>query len=137
MAGKVLFAGLEKYRAYVGAGAGYIAGSVTVASVPGARWVNVTHRATNYVIASVFSGTDGAFRIDGLDPTQEFDVAARDWSQSYKDAAENSVHAYPYSGSPPAYPHGDYEPPAGNAVNLNLDTYSPVSSVIPYSVWVS
>lgn len=76
-------------------GIGYIAGTlsglVTVNGSPAARSVEVRHRMTRSVIAVVFSKSDGTYRVSGLDPTQKYDVIARDWQGIYNDVIRANV----------------------------------------------
>lgn len=106
-------------------GAGYLEGVVNAQGSPARRWVYVYQRSRARIVASVFSESDGTFRVDALDPNREFDVSAKDLTGNFKDAGENSVHPWPYSGSPPSWPHGTYVPPDGNDIELNLDDYTP------------
>lgn len=100
MSSHVLFADLTRYRATPVSGAGYIAGEspgyVTVVTAPAAREVEVRHRITRAVVATTVSATDGSYRIDGLDPTQEFDVIGRDWTGTYNDVIVSRVKPQPY-----------------------------------------
>lgn len=81
-------------------GLGYIAGElpglVTVNSVPGAREIEVRHRRSRIVIAVIFSAPDGTYRIDRIDPLQEFDLIGRDWSNTYNDVVVSRVKPEPY-----------------------------------------
>lgn len=87
-------------RSLLFAGNGYIAGEtpglLTVNSVPAAREIEVRHRATRRVVTTVFSATDGTYRIDGLDPNEEFDVIARDYTGTYNDVIVSRVKPQPY-----------------------------------------
>jgi len=82
------------------AGGGYIAGEapgiVTSNGAPARRTVEVRHRVTRTVVATTFSAPDGTYRIDGLDPNQEFDVIARDWTNTYNDVIVSRVKPQPY-----------------------------------------
>lgn len=82
------------------AGMGYIAGEspglVTVNGAPGAREVEVRHRATRKIVASTFASSAGEYRIDGLDPDEKFDVIARDYSGTYNDVIVSRVSPQPY-----------------------------------------
>lgn len=101
MAARVLFAGLTRYRANFAAGAGYIAGEppglVTVNGVPAAREIELRHRAARVVIATTFSAADGTYRIDGVDPAQEFGIIGRDWAGIYNDTITARVRPEPYA----------------------------------------
>lgn len=88
-------------------GAGYLAGElsddpeiphgiVTVNDVPGAREIRVSDRLTGRLVAVTWSNTDGTYRIDGLNPTLEFDVVARDWSRTWQDVIVGAVKPQPY-----------------------------------------
>lgn len=81
-------------------GPGYIAGEspglLTVNSVPGARAIFVIERISKVVAGATFSAPDGSYRIDGLDPNQEFDVIARDWTITYNDVIVSRVKPQPY-----------------------------------------
>lgn len=92
---------MRRARRPLVSGAGYIAGEapsglVTVNSVPGARYVEVRHRATSTVVDVVFSASDGSYRVNGLDPLQEFDVIGRDWTGTYNDVIVSRVFPAPY-----------------------------------------
>lgn len=88
------------YTAPEFSGAGYIAGEspglVTVNDVPSAREVEIRHRRTRIIVATTFSAPDGTYRIDNLNPDQEFDVIARDWSGTYNDVIVSRVKPQPY-----------------------------------------
>lgn len=63
-------------------GIGYIAGEapdglVTFNGAPAVRTIDVFDRATNLCVATTTSASDGTYRVDGLDPTREYDVRAR------------------------------------------------------------
>jgi hypothetical protein len=81
-------------------GLGYIAGEspglVTVNSVPSERAVEVRHRATRMTVDVVISNPDGTYRINGLDPAQEFDVIGRDYSATYNDVIVSRVKPAAY-----------------------------------------
>lgn len=82
-------------------GLGFIAGTapfglVTVNGAPGAREVEVRHRKTRMPVATMFSDSDGTYRFDGLNQSEEFDVIARDWAGTYNDAIVARVLPYPY-----------------------------------------
>jgi hypothetical protein len=119
-------------------GAGYIAGTVTVAGAPSARWVEVRHRATRRVVATQFSDADdGTYRFDGLDPAQEFDVIGRDWQRVYEDVQIGAVRPMPYVGDPPDPPDTDYQPPAGDEVDIAFDDYVASASIAQVAVWAA
>lgn len=119
-------------------GPGFLSGSATVASIPAQRWIYILERSNTALVATVFSAADGAWRVDGLDPGRAFNISIRDLPpEVYKDQSENTVHPWPFVGPPPPYPHGDYVPPDGNDVRLNLDLFVPARSVIPFAVWAS
>lgn len=99
MTSRVLFNAPTRTRRFAGAGfvAGLMpAGLVTVATAPGAREVEVRHRASRVVVARTFSATNGTYRIDGLDPAQQFDVIGRDWSGTYNDVIVSRVRPRAY-----------------------------------------
>lgn len=69
-------------------GAGYLAGeypngATTVEGVPQPAEIRILWRDPNggmydgYVVARAVSGVDGTWRVDGLDPTQRYDVVGR------------------------------------------------------------
>lgn len=93
---------LRRARRQLVSGAGYIAGEspdglVTVNSAPGARRVEVRHRATLSVVEITFSNADGTYRVNGLDPAQLFDVIATDWTGTYNDVIVSRVLPEPYA----------------------------------------
>ena len=61
-------------------GVGYLEGTVEVQGNPARRWVYVYQRSSSRIVASVFSESDGTFRVDALDPNREFDVYAKDFT---------------------------------------------------------
>jgi hypothetical protein len=92
---------MRRARRALFSGQGYIAGEapdglVTVNAVPGARYVEVRHRATSRVVDVVFSATDGSYQVYGLDPAQQFDVIGRDWTNVYNDAIVSRVNPEPF-----------------------------------------
>ena len=82
------------------AGAGYIAGEtpglVTVNSAPSAREIEVRHRLSRIVVASMYSAADGTYRFDGLDPNEEFDIIGRDYTRTYNDVIVSRVKPKAY-----------------------------------------
>ena len=81
-------------------GAGYIGGDgptglVTFNSAPAAREVEVRHRLTRTLMATTFSKPDGTYRVGDLDPNDEFDVIARDYTGTYNDVIVSRVKPYP------------------------------------------
>ena len=79
------------------AGQGYVSGLVTVNGTPDARRVEVRHARTRAVISTTFSASDGTYRLDGLDPTDEFEVIARDHAAVYNNVIAARVLPWPYS----------------------------------------
>lgn len=81
-------------------GPGYIAGEspgiVTVNSAPSRRLLYVMHRATKIIAGATVSAADGTYRIESLDPNQEFDVVGRDWADVYNDVIVSRVKPHPY-----------------------------------------
>jgi hypothetical protein len=78
-------------------GQGYIAGELRVADIPRARKIWVTERATYRLVAVVFSGPNGEYRIEGLNPEIEFDLRGQDWARVYGDDIRNAVKPKPYT----------------------------------------
>lgn len=81
-------------------GLGYIAGEapdglVTVNTAPSRREVEVRHRMTRAVVATTFSNADGTYRINDLDPNEEFDVMGRDYAGTYNDVIVSRVKPKP------------------------------------------
>lgn len=70
------FGGRTAMRAFVGAG--YVAGTVTVAGEPASRLVRLYDRASGGLVAEVRSGPEGAYRVDALAADREFLVVAHD-----------------------------------------------------------
>lgn len=99
MAALVLFPRLISVRNLF-TGQGYIAGEtpglLTVNGVAASREIEVRHRLTRIVVAVGWSAADGTYRFDGLDPNEEFDVIARDYTRTYKDVVEPAVKPEPY-----------------------------------------
>jgi hypothetical protein len=99
MSAKLLFSTFGKRRVTFGsplAGplsyiAGISPGLVTVAGAPASRQVEVRHRITRAVVATTWSASDGTYKINDLDPTQLFDVIARDYSNTYNDVIRARV----------------------------------------------
>jgi hypothetical protein len=87
-------------RTNIVGGAGYIAGIapglVTLVGAAASRSVEVRHRASRFVVDVVLSRSDGTYLICGVDPAQEFDVIARDWSCAYNDVIVSHVRPEPY-----------------------------------------
>lgn len=97
----ILFARLIRSNAcpwaiYPDAPRGYLAGEqdpdedagvglVTVNGSPGARRVEVRHRVTRIVVATVFSGADGTWQVPDLPSLDEYDIIARDHAGVYED----------------------------------------------------
>ena len=82
-------------------GRGYIAGTiptggVTVNGAPAARRVLIVHRATSRLIVSTASDPSGHFYVEGLDPSQQFDVIGRDWLGVYNDVITSQITPEPY-----------------------------------------
>lgn len=100
MTGRVLFdIAISRSRPFAGLGfvAGIAPGIVTSNGSPAARYVEIRHRASRFVMGTVFSASDGTYRFDGLDPAQEYDVIGRDWAGIYNDAIIARVRPEPYS----------------------------------------
>jgi len=81
-------------------GAGYIAGEapdglLTVNTAPARRELEVRHRLTRTLIATTFSKADGTYRVGDLDPNEEFDVIARDYTSTYNDVIVSRVKPKP------------------------------------------
>jgi hypothetical protein len=95
-----VFALPARTRAPQFSGHGYIAGEtpglVTVNSVAAGRELEVRHRVTRQVVAITFAKPDGTYRIDGLDPNQEFDLIGRDYTGTYNDVIVSRVTPQPY-----------------------------------------
>ncbi len=79
------------------AGQGFVAGKVTVNGALAARRVEVRHAPTRAVLATIFSAGDGAYRFDGLDPAEEFEVIGRDYAGIYNNVIAARVLPWPYS----------------------------------------
>lgn len=86
-------------------GRGYIAatiptGGVTVNGAPADRRVLIVHRATSRLIVSTTSDPSGHFYVEGLDPSQQFDVIGQDWLGVYNDVIAARIYPYaaPYLG---------------------------------------
>jgi hypothetical protein len=81
-------------------GGGYIAGEspglVTVNSVPAERELEVRHRRSRMIMRTKSSNSDGTYRIEGLDPNEEFDVIGRDYSGTYNDVIVSRVKPKAY-----------------------------------------
>ena len=63
-------------------GAGYIAGTVSVAGLPAARHVVLRHRRSGIAVQTTFSAADGTYRFDNLDPAHEYDVIVQDYART-------------------------------------------------------
>ena len=59
-------------------GTGYLAGVVTVESAVASRPVRLYERASGVLVAETRSGTDGAYRFDGIAADREYLVLAYD-----------------------------------------------------------
>lgn len=85
---------IARKRAVFG-GAGYIAGVspglVTVNGSVAARQVEVRHRTSRMVMTVLFSNPDGTYLIGDLDPTQTYDVIARDYAGVYNDVIRANI----------------------------------------------
>lgn len=66
---------------------GYIAGQLTVAGVPAVRKVVVLDPYTYGFICSVWSQSDGSYRIPNLDPAKPYLVLGRDYARQYEPVA--------------------------------------------------
>lgn len=83
-------------------GPGYIAGEspnglVLLAGSPIARPVLAMHRGSGRVAASTLSSdVDGTYRLDGLNPNEEFDVICRDTTGVERDKIIGRVKPKPY-----------------------------------------
>lgn len=100
MATVVLWPRLVSKRVNFG-GAGYIAGElpgglVTVNGAPGGREVEVRHFVTRYLLAVTFSNPDGTYRVDDVDPAEEFEAIGRDWARVYNSVIATRIRPKPY-----------------------------------------
>lgn len=92
-----LIASIGRFRAATHHGGnGFIAGTlpvgiVRVNSEPSAREVEVRHRETRKVVATVQSAADGTYRLDNLNTAETFDVIGRDWKHIYNDVIVSRV----------------------------------------------
>lgn len=81
-------------------GPGYVSGVapgiLTVSSTPSARWVELRHRRSRIVMGTVFTDVDGTYLFPNIDPTQEYDLIARDWTGEFNDVIVSRVRPEPY-----------------------------------------
>lgn len=77
--------------------AGFAPGLVTVNTAPASREVELRHRASRIVVARTFSAADGTYLFHGVSPDEQFDVLARDWTNTYNDVIVTRVAAVPYA----------------------------------------
>lgn len=83
-------------------GGGYIAGEspnglVLLAGSPVARPVIALHRNSGKVVGHTVSDpSDGTYRIDGLNPNEEFDIICRDTTNTERDQIKGRVKPKPY-----------------------------------------
>lgn len=82
-------------------GQGYLAGTlpsaiVTVNGIPSPRPLECRHRKSRLTITVVMSNPDGSFRINGMDPLQEYEILARDTGLIYNDVVISRVKGKPY-----------------------------------------
>ena len=77
-------------------GAGFIAGTVTVDSVPSPRSVELRSRPQRTCVLSMTSAVDGSFRFDGVQPGVLFDVIGRDVTATYEDVIVGGVTPVAY-----------------------------------------
>ena len=101
MSARLLYTGIVRKFAGIGAGEGYIAGTtpyglLTVASMPSAQRISVADRKTGRPRISILSGQDGTYHIAGLSPLTEFDLIARDWTGVYNDTIVSRIRPEPY-----------------------------------------
>lgn len=80
----------------VGFGPGYITGTMKVDGEPAARRIHLTERASQRLVATTFSNTDGTYRFDWLDTEIEFDLRAQDWTRERRDNVLSAVKPKPY-----------------------------------------
>lgn len=72
-------------------GLGFISGTLRRNGTPFAGRIYLTERTTYRVVAVTFSGPDGTYRIDGLNPAIEFDLRAQDWARTRRDEVLSAV----------------------------------------------
>lgn len=85
----------------IAGGPGYLAGTdpyglLTVSSAAGSRGIVVLQRSSVRLVAGAFSAADGTYLLHDLDPDDEFDVIARDWSRTYNDVIVGFRRPEPY-----------------------------------------
>lgn len=96
----------QKASPYGGAGgggfiAGILPGVLTVDGVPAARQIELRIRSHNRrVIATTWSDPNsGTYRFDDLNPSQEYDLIARDHNRVYSDIIIPALKPWPYAVS--------------------------------------
>lgn len=72
------------------AGLGTITGTLKINGVAAEGYVTISHRRSGYPIQTVWAA-GGNYQFTGLDPSQEYDVIARDPNRAYKDYIEPAV----------------------------------------------
>jgi len=77
------------------AGDGIIAGNspglVTVAGAPAARAVHLRDAQTHRLVARTFSGTDGTYRFDDLNPDRRYYLVAFDDSRRFNAVVRDGI----------------------------------------------
>lgn len=64
-------------------GDGFIAGIITIESVPARRRVRLTDALTGYVVAELWSASNGSYRFESINANREYAVLSHDHERQF------------------------------------------------------
>lgn len=103
--GDLIWRRAAEWAAYPDAARGYLAGEqdpaedagvglLTVNAVPSARWVEVYHKPSLTLVATVFSSADGTWQMPDLPGLDKYRVIASDHAGVYESQIVDDVSPY-------------------------------------------